>query len=200
MPCPRRPTRLAIIVSVCRLNRGKSDPRRLVLPWRYAGNASSYGGTRNELFLGTLSPVHDNIDSADDARLCGLYARGGALEVDQLLVPCSLVVFERQGDPLGIPRICAVHRSLLWPRSRREKREHLAGDLEHRDLRTNRESLGSSREGKVRGALLRSPRLCGVRGQEAEQLRHDPLVGVLLGEVAGVLELRHLRVRQGLAP
>ena len=49
--------------------------------------------------------------SADDVRLCGLYARGGSLEVDQLLVPFSLVVFERQGDPVGIPRICAVHRS-----------------------------------------------------------------------------------------
>ena len=42
--------------------------------------------------------------------------------------------------------------------------------------------------------------LCVGGGQEAEQLRHDPLVGVLWGEVAGVLELRHARVRQGLAP
>ena len=37
--------------------------------------------------------------------------RDGVLEVDQLLVSCRLVVFQRQCDPVDIPRICAVHRS-----------------------------------------------------------------------------------------
>ena len=41
-------------------------------------------------------------------RLCGLYARG-SLEVDQLLVSCSLVVFQRQGDPAGTARIRTMH-------------------------------------------------------------------------------------------
>ena len=41
-------------------------------------------------------------------RLCDPYARS-SLEVDQLLVPCSLVVFQRQGDPAGTARIRTMH-------------------------------------------------------------------------------------------
>ena len=37
-------------------------------------------------------------------------------------------------------------------------------------------------------------------GDETEQLGHDPFVGVLLDVVAGVVELRHGRVGQSLAP
>src|SRR5258708_24334076 len=41
---------------------------------------------------------------------------------------------------------------------------------------------------------------CASAGEEAEQLGHDPLVGVFLDVVAGVVELGHGCVGQGLAP